>query len=150
MKQHENKYKRHRSQNTCCGFLVIHEAPEDLMPIHAQDYDDYYEEELAVQVCYGGILSGNVRLVLSLESTNQGRYGVADALRYHVDQSKHIHNYDLRAEVFSLAQAELVLRGSTKSISRHENEELKGTPQEALHHRAWDSKLQELAKAIQR
>lgn len=150
MKQHENKNERHRSQYTCRGFLVVDEASEDLMPIHVENYNDYYEEELAVQVCHRGILSGDVRLVLGLESTDQGRYGVADALRYHVDQSKHIHNYDLRAEVFSFAQAELVLRGSTESISRHENEELKGTPQEALHHRTWNTKFEELAEAIQR
>lgn len=150
MKQHENKNIRHRSKYTCRGFLVVDEASEDLMSIHVKNYDDYYEEELAVQVCHRGILSGDVRLVFSLESTDQGRYGVADALRYHVDQSKHIHNYDLCAEVFSLTQAKLVLRGSPKSISRHENEELKGTPQEALHHSAWNTEFEELAKAVQR
>jgi hypothetical protein len=150
LEQHENKNIRHRSKYTCRGFLVVDEAPEDLMPIHAKNYDDYYEEELAVQVCHRGVFSGDVRLVLGLESTDQGGYGVADALWYHVDQSKHIHNYNLRAEVFSLAQAELVLRGSTKSITRHEDEELKGTPQEALHHSAWDAEFEELAKAVQR
>ena len=149
MERHENENIRHRSQYTCRGFLVVDEAPEDLMPVHAKNYYDYYEEELAVQVCHRGILSGYVRLVLSLESTDQGRYGVADALRYHVDQSKHIHNYNLCAEVFSLAQAKLVLRSSSESISRHENEELKGTPKEALHHSAWNTKFEELTKAIQ-
>lgn len=156
MKQHENKNIRHRSKYACRGFLVVDEASEDLMSIHVKNYNDYYEEELAVQVCHRGILSGDVRLVFSLESTDQGRYGVADALWYHVDQSKHIHNYNLCAEVFSLAQAKLVLRGSSthyssgKSISRHENEELKGTPQEALHHSAWNTEFEELAKAVQR
>lgn len=150
MKQHENKDERHSSQYTCRGFLVVDEASEDLMSIHAENYDDYHEEELAVQVCHRGVLFGDVRLILCLKSTNQGRYGVADALRHHVDQSKHIHDYDLCAEVFSLAQAELVLRGAAKPIPRHENEELKCAPQEALHHRAWDAELEELTKAIQR
>lgn len=91
------------------GFFIIYKAPENRVSIDAEDDDDQYYEKLAIIICNCSVFLCDIWLVFSLKTSHKSRDGVTDSLRYHVNDVEDVHDDHLCTEIFSLAQAELIL-----------------------------------------